>query len=72
MERHVTAGKVGLCPACYYTFPFDHLSVLPINTPSLSRVSRLFILSVQRPEPVQADVCPLLVVWNGEKEERRQ
>lgn len=77
MEKHVITGKVGLCPACHHTFPVDRLSlVLPANTPyplfsvfSLPlELSRLFILCVQHPEPVQADVCPLLALWDGEEE----
>uniref|UniRef100_A0A8C9Z6P7 Sodium/myo-inositol cotransporter 2 n=1 Tax=Sander lucioperca TaxID=283035 RepID=A0A8C9Z6P7_SANLU len=41
--------------------PFSLFSLPP-------ELSRLYILRVQRPEPVQADVCPLLAVWDGEKE----
>lgn len=36
MGRRVITGKVGLCPVCCNTFPFHHVSVLPLNAPSPS------------------------------------
>lgn len=70
-ERRTITGEVTLSPqAASHGFPA--LSSLQLSWAEPSLFSRFFILGVHRPVPVQALVCPLLAVWNGEEEGGRE